>query len=88
MLVVRVEIHPGGDSSHAREIDTLYVWNISALADESDYLYRWSSRPSPEDTVADGLIIGHRRSDGAWELVRKILQTEYTYDEDVRSDGQ
>lgn len=74
MLVVKVEVWPGGDESRAREIERLYAGNISSLADVSDYIYRFGDRDWMDGNSAH--VFGHRRSDGAWELVRRILESE------------
>lgn len=66
MMVVTVEVWPGGRVLHRRVIGTLNIGNVSQLADVSDY-----------KCVLDGSkefkVKGHRRSDGAWALVRKAL---------------
>lgn len=79
MMRVTIAIVPGGDESRARNIETLYVWNLSALAPVSDYAYSFEdprpalSRGESLKHVADGFIVGHERSEGAWALTRKIL---------------
>lgn len=74
MLVIEIEIHPGGDSSQSRCIERLYVGNVSNLADVSDYAVydkdpRRGTPPMPTATVA-----GHRRDDGAVALAAKVCQ--------------
>ena len=66
MLVVKVEVWPGGDESRAREIGRMDVGNVSDLAEESDYVYRVDG-----GEWADG--VHHQRSKGAWVLVRRVL---------------
>lgn len=73
MMVVKIEVWPGGRESAAREIERLYVWNISNLAEVSDYLFRYDLDPRDTPGEHDGMVIEHRRSDGAWELVRRVL---------------
>lgn len=74
MLRVRLEIVPGGDERRAKEIGRLNIANRSDLAEVSDYTYEcW---PGPEERGGDvwgGTLRGHRRSEGALELLRKIL---------------
>lgn len=77
MLIVKLEIHPGGDSSRAREIGRLEIANISELADVSDYLYKF---PSADPFISRaGKVTGHQRNQpaGAWQLVRKVLNDAF-----------
>lgn len=78
MMVVKIEVWPGGDESRAREIERLFVANISALADTSDYVYEFVQPGQPRTAATldqpDGLVTDHVRSDGAWELTRRVLQ--------------
>lgn len=67
MLVVKVEIWPGGDSERAYEIDRLYAGNVSRLAPTSNYVWELKSG-------GEGELKGHRRTDGAWVLIEKILR--------------
>lgn len=66
MLVVTVEVWPGGKVLQRRVIGTMNLANVSDLADISNYA-----------GSIDGEFVevrGHARADGAWELVRKALQ--------------
>lgn len=75
MLVVKVEIWPGGSEEDGREIGRLCAANISdcaevssyeiALADEQDLL---GGMPTAEFQVD-----GHHRSDGFWPLIHMAL---------------
>lgn len=76
MMRVRIEIVPGGREAGRRVIETLYVWNISALADVSDYGYQFNSDPREAGTLDAKYVLNHERADGAWELVRRILVVE------------
>jgi hypothetical protein len=71
MLRVTVEIVPGGHEDQKRNIATLCVANMSGLAAVSDY-YWWLDRDD-HDLQADGVLHGHRRSNGWEELVSRIL---------------
>ncbi len=65
MLVVTVEIWPGGRPMGKRHVGTMTLSNMSELADVSKY-----------DIWIDGEKVGsvrHTRADGAWVLVRKAL---------------
>lgn len=74
MLRVTVEVVPGGREGGARTIGTLLAANVSNLADVSDYIYSYSTDKVDLQLWPDGTVEGHVRSDGAWELVRRILE--------------
>lgn len=76
MMRVRIEIVPGGREAGRRVIEELFVWNVSALADVSDYGYQFNSDPREVGTLDARYVRNHERSDGAWELVRRILTQE------------
>jgi len=74
MMVVTVEVWPGGRNSSPRVVETLFIGNVSSLSDVSNYdVYDQnpysSTRPDPVATIT-----GHRRRDGALELVRRCAQ--------------
>lgn len=69
MLVVILEIHPGGDASRKREIGRAEISNLTELAEVSDYAVTFSG----ESGVSSEVVKGHRRKTGAWTLVRKAL---------------
>ena len=78
MLVVRVEIWPGGYELGKQEIAKMQVGNISDLADTSDYIAVWEEYgnealgiPKSRNTVQ---IDGHARRSTVWSLLRKILE--------------
>ena len=74
MLVIRLELWPGGDEKRKREIGHAEVWNVSDLADVSDYWFE--VRAVAGDNVGARQLYGkvkrHTRSLGAWELVRRV----------------
>jgi hypothetical protein len=78
MLVVRIEIHPGGDSSRKREIGRLEIANLSDLAAVSDYectFFEQSTIPGEPMRRHDSFgVYDHKRSDGAWKLVLRALK--------------
>lgn len=78
MLVVKLELHPGGDASRAREIGRMEIANVSELAPVSDYRVAVTKRwmVGNEETSETGYfeICSHRRSDGAWTLVRRAFE--------------
>lgn len=69
MLVVILEIHPGGDASRRREIGRAEIENLSELAEVSDYAVKFRG----EAGMGTEAIKGHRRKSGAWTLVRKAI---------------
>lgn len=67
MLVIHVEIWPGGDSRRKRNIGTMTIANMTNLSDHSGY-----------DAYIDGekvntKLIYHWREDGAWKLIQLVL---------------
>lgn len=66
MLVVNVEVWPGGDMRRRRVIHVMSLVNESDLNDISDYSFYI-------DGVRYKDIIGHKRSHGAIELIQKAL---------------
>ena len=66
MMVVTVEIWGGGDVRRKAHVSTMTIVNESHLAELSNY-----------DVWIDGKQLGtvrrHRRSDGAWALVKRAL---------------
>ncbi len=78
MLVVKVEIWPGGYEGGKREIARMKVGNISDLADLSDYtavIEEYGNDrlgiPKSRSTVQ---VTGHTRRSTVWSLIRKILE--------------
>ncbi len=61
-LRVIVQIVPFGDESKARELGRLDISNITA-----------PTPTTPAGTMADYIVRGHRREDGFWALIRKVL---------------
>lgn len=66
MLVVTVEVWPGGNVLRRRVIGTMNLANISELADVSDYEGFLDGKPVE--------VKGHRRDDGAWKLVHRAVE--------------
>lgn len=78
MIVVRVELWPGGDHRGAREIASAYISNVSGLADISDYRAEVRERarevaglPAQEATF---LIHDHERRQSVWRLIHRVTQ--------------
>ena len=66
MLVVSIEVWPGGRMLQRRVIHTMTLANVSDLAEVSDYTGFVDGEPIE--------VHGHRRADGAWVLVQKALE--------------
>jgi hypothetical protein len=77
MLVVTVEIWPGGDLSGRRTLGQMQIANESGLANVSDYSVAIYQEPSDRLNV-EGFdqrlaVTGHARSNGPWKLVYRAL---------------
>lgn len=84
MLVIKVELHPFGDKEKAKEIHRLFIWNegpvslyqcqygYMILPPDSEETYDYP-RDVPEDLPVLKGTLDHTRSDGALELLRKVL---------------
>lgn len=71
MLVVRVEIWPGGDPERAEEIGRMGLANVSNLAETSSYVF---TSLTDRDVEAEGIIRNHVRSAGFWRLVERAAR--------------
>lgn len=65
MLVVRVEIWPGGDSRYLQQIEALTIVNIGSV-DDGKHTYEVRCDDRFAETV-------HRRGDGALALVARAI---------------
>lgn len=66
MLVVRLEVWPGGDGRMARVIDELRIGNVTELASVSDYVVFHGSMRAE--------VKGHVRDRGPWPLVAGAIK--------------
>jgi hypothetical protein len=75
MLVVKVEIWPGGSQEDGREIGPMSAANISNCADVSSYEIELSDGQGPLGGMptVEFQVDGHRRGDGFWPLIHKAL---------------
>jgi len=77
MLVVKVEVWPGGVQALAQEIGRMEIENVSNLAQISDYSVSVTQLGSerlgvcPIDVAF--IIEGHARENGAWALVKRVV---------------
>lgn len=69
MLVIKVELWPGGDADRAQEIGRMGVANVSNLASTSDYVFASVTDRGDE---AVGIIRNHARNAGFWKLVARL----------------
>lgn len=74
MLVIKIEAHPGGDGLHPRAVNRIEIEHRASAGDYSSYYARFYSG---DDIGASRVVeVGnHRRTDGALELVAKVLKT-------------
>jgi len=75
MLVVTVELWPGGDPIHAKEIASVQIANMSNLADTSDYIVEaqgeaWGEIPA---STTRFIVVGHPRRLGVFELLKTVF---------------
>lgn len=70
MIVVKVELWPGGHENGAREIHRLGIANVSNLRELSDYLV-----VAKEDNGSEThrLVEGHSRSEGIEALIARAV---------------
>lgn len=66
MLVVKIELWPGGDPAYAEEIGCMALANVSDLSSTSDYLV---VAADDSGTQVEHIINGHRREHGFWPLL-------------------
>lgn len=65
MLVIRVEMWPGGNPRFIQTVYTAVVENVSELAPDSEYVAR--------DDQGRVVRLAHKRVDGAAVLARKAM---------------
>jgi hypothetical protein len=75
MLVIKVELWPGGYEGMKRTLAKAHVGNVSNLATVSDYVVSVSEGANPITETpawtARGRIDGHDRQQSVWALVAK-----------------
>lgn len=69
MLVIKVELWPGGNKDRAREIGRIGMANVSNLASTSDYIFVSTTDRKEE---AEGFVEAHPRAAGFWKLVARL----------------
>lgn len=73
MLVVKVEMWPGGDEESAKEIGRMGIANVSNLREMSNYVAVVKDDTGKEDLR---VVERHPRSAGFEELLLRVLQAE------------
>lgn len=76
MLVVKVEVWPGGDGDKAFEISRIGIANVSSLSTFSDYeVTALLGRDTGKEEVVRAEVQNHERAAGWMTLVRRVLTT-------------
>ncbi len=82
MLVVRVELWPGGFESGKRQIALMRIYNDGTGDDErGNYIVQQLSYGDDPVTgklpLSEGVVKDHNRACSVWELVRKALNAKW-----------
>jgi hypothetical protein len=73
MLVVRVEVWPGGDADRASEIARVGIANTTGTAEDANYDVVALMNRDVDEQVVRSEVLAHRRSAGWLPLVRRVL---------------
>lgn len=84
MLVVKVEIWPGGEADRAVEISRIGISNTSRTLAVADYDMVALLARDAEEEVVKGRITGHERDLGWAPLVRRALLNLFYGEDAVR----
>lgn len=71
MLVIKIEVWPGGNPDRAKEIGRVGMANVSSLREDSDYIYM---AVDDRGNQTEGQIRGHKRSAGFWQLALETIR--------------
>jgi hypothetical protein len=77
MLVIKVELWPGGYEPRKKTISTCKIGNLSDLAETSDYEYR-IEEPNAfggEPTKQTGRVLKHKRRQSVWALIERVARS-------------
>ncbi len=73
MLVVKIEIWPGGHEERATEIRRIEIYNKTNLQPISDYGMRVFDMEYLSELIYEGEVKRHKRSLGAMKLLQRVL---------------
>ena len=98
MLVIRVELHPFGDSSQIREIARMALWNDGTGSPrlgnfkgktvdgdlQNDQMLATAIYRAEKGVGREAVVLEHLRKSHVWVLVAKMLAAMGYNDEDLR----
>jgi hypothetical protein len=74
MIVVTIELLPGGRQHLRKSIATMHISNVSELADVSDYEVKAMEGPNhlagTQARIAECLVVNHLRRQDVWALLQ------------------
>jgi hypothetical protein len=73
MIVVKIELWPGGNQYAAKEIARAEIWNESNLAPISKYGYELTD---DHGRTQIGMVT-HQRKHGIWRLLATVMQEAF-----------
>ena len=77
MIVVTIELRPGGREYFRRSIATLHIANISELAEVSDYAVQAMEGANPltgtPARIAECKVVNHIRRQDVWALLEAAV---------------
>ena len=73
MLILKVELAPGGDRSKAKPMGELLIENDTTGGDRSNYVLRISEWGKPLKLMRTGYLAGHDPNAGGWHLIKAGL---------------
>jgi hypothetical protein len=74
MLVITVDLLPGGYAPMRRTIAAMSITNISDLAEISDYRVEARARPAIRLPALHRAPFGHARAQSVWALLAQALE--------------
>jgi hypothetical protein len=78
MLIVNIEILPGGSAEMRRTIASMRISNLSSLADISDYRVQANESANPIAGVPPGyaecVVLRHDRRQSVWILLQRACE--------------
>jgi hypothetical protein len=78
MLVITIDLVPGGYEPHRRCIGSMRIINASSLTNVSDYVVEATEAHNPltgtRPRSVDCVVRGHHRAQSVWALVAKAAE--------------